>query len=481
MKKFVIYLIVPIMILAGVIQTLMIGFGGFGSIQIAKALGINELINNDESHIPEIFIKAVNPGYTVDGTQNVGEMIEIGRKNSDEPISLAGLTIGYTNSSGNTVVLADLSKYIWKAGETILLRLASSSNSGLAHEQYTKTLALKAGPLSLMMNEKIIDLVCWTGKDGCLAAFNSNNPTTIVRNLETGEFEHLPSYEPEFLENNLELIDNSNENNGDSGEGASDAASYCKGLEFSEILSYYDVLQNEQFVELHNRNAEAMQLNGCTIKYKNRYYELNGTIGADGYFVRYATDFKLTKNPTTSNTLELIDGNGEVLDKLVYPNGQKKGTAYALVGYDKDGGELWKTTFAPTPGEPNNYQEFRTCETGKVINEETGNCVKVTSIVEKICGEGQYLNILTGRCRKIPTATETVCKEGYYLNTETGRCKKIQENTGADYALVPETYTEESSFVALYLILGVIGVGLIYVGYEFRHDIMKIVRRLKWW
>ena len=426
---------------------------------------------------PEFFIKALNPGYTIDGTQNVGEMIEIGRKNSDNTTSLAGLAIGYTNSSGNTAIIADFSKYIWKTGETILLRLASSPGSELANYQYTKTLALKAGPLSVILNEKVIDSVCWTSKDECEAAFDSSKPTTLARNMDTGEFEHLASYEPSYNDGNLELV----EENDDEVDATADKISQCKGVEFSEILSYYEFSQNEQFVELHNNTAEMIKLDGCTIKYKNKYYPLSGMIGADEYLVRQATDFRLTKNPTTSNILELIDINGAVLDKLAYPNGQRKAAAYALIGYDEKGEKIWKVTYAPTPGEPNNYQEFRTCEAGKVINEATGNCVKITSIVEKICGEGQYLNILTGRCKKITSIAETKCKEGYYLNEETGRCKKIQDNTGADYALVPETYTENSSFVALYLVLGVVSVGLLYIGYEFRHEVMRLVRRMKWW
>ena len=103
--------------------------------------------------LPEIYIRAVNPGYTIDGIQNVGEMIEIGRKNSDVPISLAGMTLSYTNSSGNTTILVDLSKYIWLTGESLYLRLASSSE--LAQVRYNKTLALKAGPLVLMQGEEI--------------------------------------------------------------------------------------------------------------------------------------------------------------------------------------------------------------------------------------------------------------------------------------------------------------------------------------
>ena len=70
-------------------------------------------------------------------------------------------------------------------------------------------------------------------------------------------------------------------------------------------------------------------------------------------------------------------------------------------------------------------------------------------------------------------AAEKVCKEGYYLNEETGRCKKIVENKGAQYDLEPENYEEKSSFVALYAVIGVIGVGVVYLIYEFRREIIK--------
>ena len=142
------------------------------------------------------------------------------------------------------------------------------------------------------------------------------------------------------------------------------------------------------------------------------------------------------------------------------------------------GEEIWKVTYAPTPGAANNYQEFRTCEAGKVINEVTGNCVKVTSIAEKFCKEGYFLNILTGRCNKMKTVEEKTCKEGYELNPETNRCRKIKENTGANYSLEPETYEEKSSFVALYAVLGVVGVGILFLIWEFRQEIVKLWRKV---
>lgn len=439
-----------------------------------------EALTDTDDVLPELYIKAISPGYTVDKIQNVGEMIEIGRRKSDNSISLAGLSLGYTNTSGKTTTIVDFSKYIWTAGETILLRLTSSPDSELANLQYNTTLALKAGPLELIQNGKVLDSVCWTGKSGCEKEFNSSNPTYLVRDPETHKFGHVSNYEFSFVKENLVAQEEEKPIEDEVKDEVKEQVSQCKGVEFSEILSYYESLQSEQFIELHNASSENINLDGCYLKYKNKTYPLQGMVAADDYMVRYLDDFKLTKNPTSSNVIELVEVNGEVIDSLEYFNGQRKGAAYALIGYDESGKEIWKITFAPTPGEPNNFQEFRTCEAGKVINEATGNCVKVTSVAEKVCGEGQYLNILTGRCKKIDTTSSSKeCKEGYYYYEETGRCRKIQENDGADYALVPETYKEETSFVALYLILGVVGIGLIYIIYEFRHEIARMFRKMK--
>ena len=431
--------------------------------------GWNAFADDLVEELPELYIKAINPGYTVDGVSNVGEMIEIARKESDVPISLAGATVGYTNSSGNDSILFEFPENSWMTGENILLRLASSPESELAAVNYSKTIAMKAG-ISLSYKEEIIDKVCWTGKGECEKDFKSSNPTTLVRNLETGKFEHLEEYEPVFNPENYYVEKDETDH--------VEVASQCRGLVFSEILSYYETLKTEQFIELYNSGSEQILLNGCQIKYKNKIHVLNGVIGPEGYYVYYPVEFSLTKNPTNSNILELIDLDGAILDRLEYFNGQRKGTSYALIGYDEVGDEIWKTTYAPTPGEANNYQEFRTCEAGKVINEATGNCVKVTTVSTKICPEGQYLNVLTGRCKKYEEVKEKTCKEGYYLNPDTGRCRKIKENNGADYSLKPEEYEEKSSFVALYAILGVIVVGIIYIIYEFRKEIVKIIKKI---
>ena len=453
MKNFYVFLWVVIGTMLG---ALMSGFN------VVKAEEVSE-------KVPEIYIKAINPGYTIDGVSNVGEMIEIARRDSDKMISLAGLTVGYTNSSGNYAVLAEFPENSYLVGESILLRLASSPGHELAALNYTKTLAFKAGPLALMRGEEVVDSACWLGSDGCMKEFKSANPTTLLRNLTTGEFEHVSSYEPQYEAESyyVETVAD--------GDGQGEMVmNQCKGLIFSEMLSYYEESQNEQFIELYNASAEQILLDGCALRYKGKMYLLSGIIKPEKYEVKYLTDFKLTKNPTNVNSLELIDVNGEVIDTLNYYNGQRKGTAWALIGYDKKGEGVWRTTYAPTPGEPNNYQEFRTCEEGKVINEVTGNCVKVVTVEEKVCPVGQYLNPLTGRCRKIEIAEATTCKEGYELNEETGRCRKIKNNDGAEYSLVTEKFEEKNSFVALYLVLAVVGVGIVIVVFEFRKEILRL-------
>ena len=154
-------------------------------------------IQEKNEGLPELFIKAVNPGYVVDEKSNVGEMIEIARNDSNEMISLAGLTISYTNSSGNNSTLFEFPENSYLAGESILLRLASSPYSELAAMTYSKTLAFKAS-LALKRGEELVDEVCWTGKEECYKEFKSADPTVLVRNLETNRFEHVKEYEPKY-------------------------------------------------------------------------------------------------------------------------------------------------------------------------------------------------------------------------------------------------------------------------------------------
>ncbi|MBQ9017647.1 hypothetical protein IJ118_01105 [Candidatus Saccharibacteria bacterium] len=484
-------------VICGAVVGIMIGayFGGFvgmmGGVMAAEnssvAEGGEDELGGDERW-PEFFIRAVNPGYTIDGLKNVGEMIEIGRRDGggamegggedagvDDPgklTLLAGVTVRYTTSGGSRTDLVKFPENSYMSGESIILRLASSPDHELANLNYTKTLA-SDGTVEIVRDGEVLDVVCWSGADGCYKPLKTGGKS-LVR-VSANEFEIREDYEPEYRADNYRVL----ESGAGGGNDVAVMMPQCKGVIFSEILSYYAETQAEQFVELYNTDSEQVLLDGCMLRYKGKVYPLAGIVAAEGYAVRYLTDFSVTKNPTNSGVVELVDVTGEVVSRLEYPNGQRKGTSWAFVGYDAVGEELWRTTYKVTPGEPNVYQEYKSCEEGKVINEATGNCVKVTEVAEKVCAEGQYLNPLTGRCKKNEEeALAAECKEGYERNPETGRCRKIKENNGAEYALDEVEFEKDSSFVAVYIIVGVVGAGIVYIIYEFRAEIRRLCGRV---
>ena len=279
------------------------------------------------------------------------------------------------------------------------------------------------------------------------------------------------------------------------GSTSSTLTPVCAGLEFSEILTYYSEEKSEQFIEFYNSSSSSIPISECRLRYKNKIYSLVATstssaatsetvlLSPGSYFVFYPT-ISLTKNPTTSNLYEILDVNDAVVDSLELPHGQKKSTSFAMTGKAEDGSNLWQITYTPTPGQPNVYQEFQTCPAGKIINTLTGNCVNAATMETTLadCPAGKYRNPATGRCKSYETDDDselTPCAEGYERNPETNRCRKIKENNGADYPLVPITDTEENtSFVAIWALAGVLALGAGYIIFQFRRDIYYALRRI---
>lgn len=439
----------------------------------------DEAFSEEPQKSQDLALLALNPGYAIDGVQNVGEFIQLARL-TDEPLSLAGYSLRYTTKSGKTSDIFVFPEGSYMVGETMLLRLASSPEAGLADLTYTKTLALEAGPLELVHGEEVIDSVCWTGGNFCLSKFTnkSGSRTSIVQDLGAREYAHILDYMPEYDPEHPGYQPPAAEAADEDADEATPAEPRCRGLEFSEILTYYDADKSEQFIEIYNSTDESIDMAGCSIKYKNKALELSGAIPADGYFA-YRPEISLTKNPTSTNNYEIVDITGDVVDSLIVAHGQKKTTSFAQFGYLDTGEENWLITYSPTPGGPNNFQQYRSCPEGKVINEATGNCVKATTIAEtKECPEGKYRNPLTGRCKKIEEDSGlTPCKEGYERNPETNRCRKIRNNDGTDYPLVPQTATEKTTFIAGMAIAAVLLVGAVYIGLQYRAEITRFFRK----
>ncbi len=436
-----------------------------------------------------LWITAINPGYEVSGVPESGELIELQRVpgSTTSSISLAGYSLRYTNTSGTKVILYEFPEGSTLTGENLLMRLTRSPESDQSDATYSTTLAMSAGPLELLYQGEPVDSVCWTGvkKNSCFASFKKDNPTTLVRDLATGEFSHQSKYEPKFDPAHKSLIlpaipdDTENKN-----QPLDSGTPHCKGLKFSEIYAYYTTDKSEQFIELYNSTDNEIRLDGCTLRYKKKNYDLKGALGPGSYFAYYpAPTFTLTKNPNSSNVLELHDEDGTRIDVAEYYHGQKKSTSYARF-YDQGGEENWQSTYAPTPNAENIFQEFRSCPEGKVINPDTGNCVKATNATStlKDCGEGKYRSPITNRCRNLETDSSTLkpCAAGYERNPETNRCRKVSsENAGADYALVPATHTDKTVFIAAGIVALLVSVGIGYIIFQYRRELLRTFRKIR--
>ena len=480
-----------------------------------------------------IKIRAVNPGYSTDAGKNAGELIELINL-SDQEISLDGVAIVYTTKpsssspNGKSTILYLFPPGARFIGHSILLRFSESPETGEGNQDlvYDTSLAM-TGSLSVVKTAAgfdastadlsqpvanfgdIISDVCWNGGDACLPNFSttvkSRMYTTILLNDSTDNYEHTNDYSPLFdsaspglylppivpgdgLIDPDSMSDNltkSTSSNSLSADFDPNAPPVCPGLRFSEILTYYVDDASEQFVELYNSADTPAQLAGCKLRYKKKLYPLATEVyylPGSSYYV-YRPTIKLTKNPTTENLFEILDINGSVVDTLSLPHGQKSGTSYALMGTNADGSDNWQITYSPTPGEPNSFQEFRTCPAGKIINEATGNCVNASKLNTTIkdCGPGKYRNPLTGRCKSTGSNSgeQTPCKEGYERNPETNRCRKIRDNNGTDYPVVPLTDVEENTtFIALWAIAAIGGLGAVYVVFQYRKEIIYFFRKL---
>ena len=275
----------------------------------------------------------------------------------------------------------------------------------------------------------------------------------------------------------------------------------CDGIIISEIFSYYIESQSEQFIELYNPTDEEIKIDYCSIRFKGKNYSLSGEIAPKTYLDYRNEKLVLTKNPTSSLEIEIMNINGDTIDVAEYEHGQRKGVSLAL--FDDE----WRFTYNPTPGTENIFQEFQTCPAGKIINEQTGNCINETTEESVVCPEGKYLNPLTGRCKTIPSESVKICKDGYYLNPLTNRCRKIPEDSSEvteckegyernpetnrcrkiridsemDYAPEvsnEETFSNPKVFIATVVIVLVIAVAMIILVYQYRHELKKFFKRV---
>ena len=193
----------------------------------------------------------------------------------------------------------------------------------------------------------------------------------------------------------------------------------CEGLRLSEVAANVD----EQFVELVNDSDKTLDVSGCKLmtnrnKKEHSFQDMELVVGELLAVKIRETSLTLTK--TGRGSVYVLDSGGNEIDSFDYAPMTK---ATSMMFRDGE----WLRTYAPTPGEANNWQEFAACESGYFRNELTGRCNKIpVEIAPEPCAPGQYRNPETGRCKKIEVVKMPApCKEGYYRSEETGRCRSI--------------------------------------------------------
>ncbi len=450
------------------------------------------VVNNSYAESAPFWISAVNAGYKNDSSSQNYDFIELSH-DGDGEFSLDGYSLLYFNSAGNESGKVSFAQGQTLVSKSLTLGFAKSpqyldyQGTSYVYNFSSSGLASTAGKLQLFHGEELIDEVCW-GKLSCKNQWHSfstkepDNYSLVRRDDAFVEEKYYPNIEEVIIE-----------------PVAHEELPESCGVMITEIFAYYAESPSEQFVELYNPTEIDQDISLCEYSYKNKIYPISGVISPGAYYVYKNPELTYTKNPTVFNSYSLSG-----IDTLL-PHGQKKGTSYALFNIGTES-EKWLQTYQPTPGTENIYQEFQTCDDGKVINPETGNCIKEIVEEEIVCPEGKYLNPLTGRCKNIPVAKTTTCKEGYYLNPETGRCKKnptstaakecaegyelnpdtnrcrkIRENTGTEYPVeqVEEgSYDNPKIFIATGAVIILIIGGIAYVAYQYRKEIKQVILKI---
>lgn len=461
-----------------------------------------------------LMIKALSPRYFSEGLDNAGGYIEL-IKSPDLPIlSLTDFSLRYTNTSGKPSHIIKFPKGSQMVGETLLLRPSSNTSPRYSHLTYPKPLALDAGPLELFYKDTVVDSVCWKGSS-CLPKFLSSKPTVIVRNLSSSSFSHQPDYHPTFIPNSylppsdLTLItlpapspqspltpsdppalSQNQTSPPDSALGPSSSkspntapsqnhSSSCEGLTISEILLYYNTQPSEQFIELYNPHPHQVSLNNCRLRYKKQVKDLSGDIPPLDYHLLRLDNFPLPKNPKNFH-LELINNN-QVISTASFSIPHSLGTSVSLFG------KSWQKTYYPTPGAANLLLAEPPCPSPKIKNPKTGRCVLLPKSKTKLrvktrntCPNNKVLNPKTGRCVLMSKKSkQKTCPDGYALNPLTNRCRKQQkQNSGAEHPVVPVTGSYQTNFLAIFAVFALLALGLFYLIFQFRLEILSFFRRL---
>lgn len=304
-------------------------------------------------------------------------------------------------------------------------------------------------------------------------------------------------------------------------KGVNDCVVDVASLQLTELLPNADGSDTDhEYIEIYNPTNKTVSLITYYLQTgvaadKIYSFPAGAVIGPGEYKAFYNDDVNFTLINTTGRVvLGAIDGT--VLgDSGVYES-PGDGMAWALI----DG--IWRYTDQPTPGVANIWSlpdddtdvpsqstsvlcpagKYRNpltnrcrnietdasvlaaCDADQYRNPETGRCRKVASAAAQTpCKEGQYRSEETNRCRNIATASAelTPCKEGQERSPETNRCRNVSAKAVPDAAFAIEPMKEGLKAFAGWWALGGVGVlAVSYAGWEWRYELMNVLRRVKY-
>jgi hypothetical protein len=470
------------------------------SLLASLVLGVNNVLPPIEPVASNIVISRLQVSYGSDGRQ---EFVEI-YNNGESRATLDNWKLEYQNDTTRRT-LYEFNNVELEAHESFLVAYEYTvKSSGVTYSYYadqrngiftdpgaTGSLAAKEGIVTLTDgNTSVVDQVnygevntakmptigrCAVGGGEILQDTNRDNDDFyqyLDDSLE-GYVECSTTFEPE------------------------EPINACSGLVINEL----SLVEGKGFVEIVNETNESLMLDGCLFHRGTIEVGLSGVLGT-GKLKSFVIDNDVglkSMNSTIDVYLYDLDFPKEKISLVNY-KAVKVDAAWAW--FDTEEFTGWRQTFAPTPGAENEYQQYQTCEAGKMINPETGNCIKMSTTLTE-CPTGQYRNPETGRCRKIATATtlaacpegsfrnpetnrckklasETVlaaCQTGYERNPETNRCRKIVDSSSPTFA-VQNTPTSTETNIMIGVAAGCIGVTLAMIVWSFRQEIGRGFRKI---
>ncbi len=302
---------------------------------------------------------------------------------------------------------------------------------------------------------------------------------------------------------------------------------YTASLSEECFLSFLPITINEllanpvgsdsgnEFIELYNPNPSAVSLEVYQLRVgvdapKLYPFPQGSEVPSNGYVAFSDVDIGFTL-VNTSGQVAIVTTDGQLVDESPAYSNAGDGQAWAVVG------GAWQYTDQPTPGSsnlpsafvfddetaatdlklcaPNQYRHPETnrcrlfvttgstlipCKDGQYRSEITNRCRNIAGDVLGACAANQYRNPETNRCRLIASADGDLksCSDNQERSPDTNRCRNKVTSTIPEAAFAVEPIADSAGAVWGWWALG--GVGLVAVGYagwEWREEVLRLVRR----